>query len=149
MNSWCSPDVLQQLFGIHRDKGIPRSQQQATCDFDLWPWLPPCPVFFFLLVCAIRDSKVITCSASSAIKRQVHSTLINAQACTPAISSHERWNVLNATLQNKHIAVNACVTQNYTTWAEAHSIPYQFLFDHFHHSMYHEDEMQMCITSWH
>lgn len=59
-------------------------------------------MFFFLLVCAIRDSKVITCSASSVIKRQVHSNLINAEACTPAISSHERWNVLTETLQNKH-----------------------------------------------
>ena len=59
--------------------------------------LPACSLFFylffffsFLLVCIISDSEVITCSASSAIKRQVHSPLINAQACTPAISSHER-----------------------------------------------------------
>lgn len=69
----------------------------------------------------ISDSKVITCSASSAIKRQVHSTLINAEACTPAIRSHERWNVLTATLQNKHTAVHACLIEKYTAWTKIYS----------------------------
>lgn len=67
---------------------------------DLCP--PPC--------CTFTDSKVITCLASSAIKWQVHSPLMNAEARTPAISSQEGWNVLNETLQNKHTAVHGCGT---------------------------------------
>lgn len=67
-------------------------------------------VFLSSSVCAFTDSKVITCLASSAMKWQVHSPLINAEARTPAISSQEGWNVLNETLQNKHTAVHGCVT---------------------------------------
>lgn len=66
----------------------------------------------------INDAKVITCSASSAIKWQVHSTLINAEACTPAISGHERWNVLAAALQNKHTAGK----KKHQTWTTTHSL---------------------------
>lgn len=62
----------------------------------------------------ISDAKVITCSASSAIKWQVHSALIYAEACTAAISGHERWNVLTAALQNKHMAVRASPTRKNT-----------------------------------
>lgn len=63
---------------------------------------------FFLLVffhCPLIHFKVITCLASSAIKRQVHSYLINARACTAAVSAHEGWNILTETLQNKHTSV--------------------------------------------
>lgn len=67
-------------------------------------------VFLSYTLGAFTDSKVITCMASSAIKWQVHSPLINAEARTPAISRQEGWNVLNEPLQNKHTAVHGCVT---------------------------------------
>lgn len=68
----------------------------------------------------INDAKVITCSASSAIKWQVHSGLINAEACAPAISGQGTWNVQTAALQNKH-AVRP-TRKKQPTRAERHSL---------------------------
>lgn len=89
------------------------------------------PLHTILALC-INDAKVITCSASSAIKWQVHSTLINAEACTPAISGHERWNVLTAAPQNKHTAVRAWPAEKHTTWAKICSHFFEFNDDKIH-----------------
>lgn len=78
-------------------------------------------------LCAFTDSEVITCLACSAMKWQVHSPLINAEARTPAISSQEEWNVLNETLQNKHTAVHGCVTSNHPTGAKNKQV-YTFIW---------------------